>query len=64
MFKKSLVKRVGLPVTFVVFILTFFILFRETREFFSSLTASILGAILILGMFIVIGWIIQIFKKS
>jgi len=64
MFKNSFVKKVGFPVTFAVFILTFFMFFRETRELFSSLTASILGAILIFGAFIVADWIIQIFKKS
>ncbi len=50
-------------ISLVVFILTFFIFFRETQEFFSSLTAAILGTILVLGSLIIVSWLIQVFKK-
>lgn len=43
-----------------VFILTFFIFFRDTHEIFSSLTAAILGALLTLGALIVLNWLARV----
>ena len=45
------------------FILTFFIFFRETHESMSSIFASIMSALLILGTWIIGGWIVRVFTK-
>lgn len=50
-------------ISLVVFILTFFIFFRETHEIFSSLTAAILGALILAGAMIVVGWLIRVCSK-
>jgi predicted RND superfamily exporter protein len=50
-------------ISLVVFILTFFILFRETQEIFSSLTAAIFSALLVWGALIIISWLIRVFTK-
>lgn len=50
-------------ISLVVFVLTFFILFRNTHEIFSSLTAAILSACLTLIALIVMDWLIRVFKK-
>lgn len=50
-------------ISFVVFILTFFIFFRETREIFSSVTAAIFCTLLVLGALVIGSWLIQVFKK-
>jgi hypothetical protein len=56
--------RWGIPIiSLVVFSLTFFIFFRETQEIFSSLTAAILGALMIFGTLIVVSWIVQALHK-
>lgn len=52
-----------MTIVLVVFILTFFIFFRETLEFFSSLTAAILATLLVLGTIIVFRWLIRAFSK-
>jgi hypothetical protein len=49
--------------TFAAFILTFFILFRDTNEIFSSLTAAILSSFLTLGALIVMSWFAKVFMK-
>lgn len=50
-------------ISLVVFILTFFIFFRETHELLSSVTAAILCALLALGTLIIGSWLIRIFTK-
>lgn len=47
----------------VVFVLTFFIFFRETLEIFSSLSAAVLATLLALGTLIVGYWLIRVFSK-
>lgn len=62
--KQSIVNLTGFLIILVVFVLTFFIYFRETHEFFSSLTASSLSSILVLGVVVVVGWFVRAFTKS
>lgn len=50
-------------ISLAVFILTFFIFFRDTYEFYSSLTAAILSAALTLITLIVISWFVRVFMK-
>lgn len=50
-------------ISLVVFILTFFIFFHETSEVYSSLTAAIFSACLVLGTLIVVSWFVKAFKK-
>ncbi len=50
-------------ISLAVFILTFFIFFRDTYETFSSLVAAILSSLLTLGALIVMSWFTQVFKK-
>jgi len=45
------------------FVLIFFIIFHETQEVFSSFTAALLGALMILGTLIVINWLGRVFSK-
>lgn len=50
-------------VTFIcVFILTFFVFFRETHELLSSLTAALFSAALTIGALITIYWIYKALK--
>ena len=50
-------------ISLVVFILTFFIFFRDTQEFFSSLTAAVFSALLVLGTLIIGSWLLRVFTK-
>jgi hypothetical protein len=64
MFKKWIVNTAGWITAFIVFLLTFFLFFSETQEFFNCLIAAILAAVLVLGVWVVVTWIIQVFKRS
>lgn len=59
----STIKWMMTILTLAAFLLTFYILFRDTHEIFSSLTAAILGAFLTLGALIVVSWFVRVFMK-
>lgn len=50
-------------ISLFVFILTFFIFFRETQELLSSLTAALLSTLLVLASLIIVSWFIRVFTK-
>ncbi|MFI0434555.1 MAG: hypothetical protein ACH350_02350 [Parachlamydiaceae bacterium] len=50
-------------ISLVVFILTFFIFFRETRELFSSGVAAIFSSLLVAVALMISSWLIKVFNK-
>jgi uncharacterized membrane protein HdeD (DUF308 family) len=50
-------------ISLAVFILTFFIFFRETHELLSSVIAAIFCVLLVLGTLIIGSWIVRVFTK-
>ncbi len=52
-----------ISVSIAVLIFSFFVFYRDTQEFFSSLTAAILSAALVLGALIIMSWLIRVFMK-
>lgn len=59
----SRIQLVGNIVSFLVLIIGFLIMYRETGEVISSVAAAVLAAVMVWGTFIIMKWLAQVFLK-
>lgn len=59
----SWMKWLGYGMSLVVLIIGFLLFYSDTQEWISSLMAALLSAALILGSFIALRWLVQVFTK-
>lgn len=59
----KVIRQMGYIFSLLVLILGFGLLYYETQEPFSSLFTAILAAILVLGSFTTVRWLLQVFLK-
>jgi hypothetical protein len=59
-----MVKYFGYIATGVVFLLGFLLFYYETADLIGSLFAALCSALLVLGSFIIISWILQSMRRQ
>lgn len=60
---QSTIKWVGYLASLLVLVFGFLILYNETQEIFSSLSMAVLASLMVLGTFIIMGWLAQMLIK-